>query len=138
MIRIFNHEDAQAYHDTEMFRLLANLAFFELVVTDVYPTTIVEVVVSLRSIETVSVCLPMFSYQTASLAIQNASPTLEELTIDTQNPELIWTAEENWTFVKLCEARNVDLTLNGYGQHFFEEGKLEFYLTLTSEDVHLH
>ncbi|GAA5964776.1 hypothetical protein JCM3765_002552 [Sporobolomyces pararoseus] len=117
-----SEEETSDVYLPETLSPLVNLVNFHLLTDESFPEEVIQTVVTLPQIETISLTFPSISYGTATSALASPASTLNELTLDTwDSPEMFWTEEERWTFSKLCKKNDISLVVNGMDSDDIED-----------------
>ncbi|GAA6011445.1 hypothetical protein JCM11491_002789 [Sporobolomyces phaffii] len=104
---------------------LVKLRQFELY-SQSFSGNLLGTVLSLPSIEEVTVNPPSIGYHTAIAALYDASPTLWYLTLDWWDAtDSMWEDAQRWHFAKQCAAVGIDLALNGMSFDDIKDGESE-------------
>ena len=104
--------DVDEFYEPSIFTPLKKLENLD-INSDYFEDAVLDTVVSLPSIETISLNLISFSFVLASAALNRASPTLRQVVLsDGDTSDSFWSLEQRWTLGKSLNAKGIDLSLN--------------------------
>ncbi|BGP18945.1 hypothetical protein JCM10213_001957 [Rhodosporidiobolus nylandii] len=102
--------------DNSLLSPLTALKSFNLSTDTLFADSVLETLVTLPSVQSISLCFPSFSHAVVMRALEavRAKPGgLRCLTLDAWETATLWTEEERYQALKACEAKEVVLALNG-------------------------
>ncbi|GAA5836834.1 hypothetical protein JCM11251_005800 [Rhodosporidiobolus azoricus] len=133
------HPSSSDVLDNSLLSPLRALKTFNLSTDSVFADTVIETLVALPAIGSISLCFPAFSHATVLRAVESLERAsgLSNLVLDAWETNTMWEESERFQLLRACETRGIAVSLNGLGKEDIEEGKTAprpSFVDLTSTD----
>ncbi|BGP37474.1 hypothetical protein JCM10450v2_001380 [Rhodotorula kratochvilovae] len=109
--------------DSAILAPLKALTSFQLSTDTLFGDSLLLQLVALPSLAHASLCFPSFDIDVVKRALVTLSPehALKHLTLDAWESHELWSEAQRWEVLQACEARGVELVINGLTREDIEE-----------------